>query len=582
MDFNAPSVPSLATDDAVKVDSMVVAARVVGAYMKVFKTSLEDVKSQAPSSTNFRPLLLSGVIMARLACTAAEAGDLLAAITSENLSTLLAPPPPPSALPRETLSAECFSATTKVPAIRRALEEGVRSLQKTADPINNTYETFWLTLRDRVCQAVVVRSPPTIEQFRLLVQSALHPFKRSVEAGRNDDLLARLKQDIKTIGPAAEWQPAVIAFWYGLTIEDVLKHVGEELDGHASSWPCAIYFGTATTWGTGAGGGPWIMADLENENGLFSGGATGNDAADLSITSRFVTAVVEGEPGTWAIRDGDAASGALSTFYSGARLNVARYNPMHKEGPIILGIGGDNSNGAQGTFYDSEGAMTSGYPTDATENLVQANIVAAKYAVTSLVSGPAISVGSAVLYIVSNGGPDTFDPTALFNNDTTFLRAEGKSQASTCMHSGISFHFNSKLRVGESDLHSTYGRRAFISACEKPPKKTQHRQALRTFRDVLYDWDHLELDPGLSRCNPFGLTSLSRAAALVARPSQLLAQLAAALASKLTGQSTRPPSPASEANNATSPPRARVPQQRIFSCDSAYAVPSAVTVFESR
>lgn len=63
---------------------------------------------------------------------------------------------------------------------------------------------------------------------------------------------------------------------------------------------------------------------------------------------------------------------------------------MSKEGAIILGIGGDNSNGAQGTFY--EGVMTSGYPSDATENSVQANIVAAKYAVTSLTSGPAVSL----------------------------------------------------------------------------------------------------------------------------------------------------------------------------------------------
>jgi len=51
---------------------------------------------------------------------------------------------------------------------------------------------------------------------------------------------------------------------------------------------------------------------------------------------------------------------------------------MSKEGAIVLGIGGDNSNGAAGTFY--EGAMTSGYPSDATENAVQANLVAAKYA----------------------------------------------------------------------------------------------------------------------------------------------------------------------------------------------------------
>jgi hypothetical protein len=50
---------------------------------------------------------------------------------------------------------------------------------------------------------------------------------------------------------------------------------------------------------------------------------------------------------------------------------------MKKEGAIILGIGGDNSHGSAGTFY--EGVMTSGYPSDATENAVQANIVAAGY-----------------------------------------------------------------------------------------------------------------------------------------------------------------------------------------------------------
>jgi hypothetical protein len=72
---------------------------------------------------------------------------------------------------------------------------------------------------------------------------------------------------------------------------------------------------------------------------------------------------------------GNAQSGGLTTGYSGPR--PAGYYPMNKEGAIILGIGGDNSNFAQGTFY--EGVMTSGYPSDATENAVQANIVAARY-----------------------------------------------------------------------------------------------------------------------------------------------------------------------------------------------------------
>jgi hypothetical protein len=137
----------------------------------------------------------------------------------------------------------------------------------------------------------------------------------------------------------------------------------------------AIYFGNIKVWGYGAGNGPWVMADLEN--GLYSGVNTGYNANDPSVNHRYLTAIIKGEPNHWAIRGGNAQSGDVSTFYSGVRPNVAGYNPMHKEGAIILGIGGDNSKGAAGTFY--EGVMTSGYPSDATENAVQANIVAAGY-----------------------------------------------------------------------------------------------------------------------------------------------------------------------------------------------------------
>ena len=118
------------------------------------------------------------------------------------------------------------------------------------------------------------------------------------------------------------------------------------------------------------------MADLEN--GLFSGSNPGVNPNDPTITFRFVTAIVKGRPNHWAIRGGDATSGGLLTFFNGPRPSVPGYNPMSKEGAIILGIGGDNSNGAQGTFY--EGVMTTGYPTQKTEGRVQADIVAAKYA----------------------------------------------------------------------------------------------------------------------------------------------------------------------------------------------------------
>jgi hypothetical protein len=95
------------------------------------------------------------------------------------------------------------------------------------------------------------------------------------------------------------------------------------------------------------------------------------------LTTPFVTAMVKGYAGGFALKGGDAQSGVLKTMYSGARPTAAGYNPMKKQGAIILGIGGDNSNGSAGTFF--EGCMTSGDPPDAADDAVQANIVAAGY-----------------------------------------------------------------------------------------------------------------------------------------------------------------------------------------------------------
>merc|ERR1712050_394422 len=80
-------------------------------------------------------------------------------------------------------------------------------------------------------------------------------------------------------------------------------------------------------------------------------------------------------PGHWAIKGGDAQNGNLQVYWDGRR--APGYAPMKKQGAIILGIGGDNSDGAVGTFY--EGVMTSGYSSDVTDDAVQANIVAAGY-----------------------------------------------------------------------------------------------------------------------------------------------------------------------------------------------------------
>ncbi|GLW25005.1 alpha-N-arabinofuranosidase [Microbispora amethystogenes] len=148
-----------------------------------------------------------------------------------------------------------------------------------------------------------------------------------------------------------------------------------QTDGQADSPAImeTVYFGANKQWGYGAGAGPWIMADLEW--GLFSGVNAGyNNLA--SINHRFVTAMVKGEPNHWAIRGGNAQSGGLTNYFDGRRPNG--YNPMKKEGAILLGIGGDNSVSGRGTFF--EGVLTSGYPSAATEDAVQANIAAAGYA----------------------------------------------------------------------------------------------------------------------------------------------------------------------------------------------------------
>jgi non-reducing end alpha-L-arabinofuranosidase len=140
----------------------------------------------------------------------------------------------------------------------------------------------------------------------------------------------------------------------------------------------AVYFGNIRVWGFGSGNGPWIMGDLEN--GLYSGSNAGLNSGDPTTNYRFTTAMVEGSTSNqWAILGGNAQSGALATDFSGTR--PSGYYPMKKQGAIILGTGGDNSDGADGTWY--EGVMTSGEPSAATEAAVQANIVAAGYSSSS-------------------------------------------------------------------------------------------------------------------------------------------------------------------------------------------------------
>jgi non-reducing end alpha-L-arabinofuranosidase len=140
----------------------------------------------------------------------------------------------------------------------------------------------------------------------------------------------------------------------------------------------AIYFGTSCWFGGCSGSGPWVQADLEY--GLFPGGSSSWNPSQVSFTSKYVTAMLKNNGTTvFAIKGGNAQIGSLTTLWNGAL--PSGYNPMRKEGAIILGSGGDccatNTNQSAGTFY--EGAIVSGYPSDATDDAVQANIIAAGY-----------------------------------------------------------------------------------------------------------------------------------------------------------------------------------------------------------
>jgi hypothetical protein len=140
----------------------------------------------------------------------------------------------------------------------------------------------------------------------------------------------------------------------------------------------AIYFGTSCWFGGCSGSGPWVQADLEY--GLFPGGSSTWNPKQVAFPSKYVTAMLKND-GTskFALKGGNAQSGNLTTLWDGAL--PRGYSPMKKQGAIVLGSGGDccarNTNLSLGTFY--EGAIVSGYPSDATDGSIQGNLTAAGY-----------------------------------------------------------------------------------------------------------------------------------------------------------------------------------------------------------
>ena len=204
----------------------------------------------------------------------------------------------------------------------------------------------------------------------------------------------------------------------------------------------AVYWGNSKGWGHGAGSGPWVMADLEN--GLWAGNEKVGPGMNPAPNAAYVTAMVKGNSGNqFALLGGDATAGKLTKLYEGVRPNG--YHPMKKQGAIILGIGGDNSDWAVGTFY--EGVMTQGYASDATDAAVQANIVAAGYGKPT---PPAPKSGK---YSLVDG--DNFCYETIYTDDN-YMKKGWKSGACAAMFNKVVSTSHETICKGHSEENIKY------------------------------------------------------------------------------------------------------------------------------
>ena len=209
------------------------------------------------------------------------------------------------------------------------------------------------------------------------------------------------------------------------------------------------YFGNANVWFHGPGTGPWVMTDQENNLvGCSNFPSTSKICQNLpNVDFRFTTAMAKGDStaagtlGNWESQAANAQQGPLATMFSGQRVDQT-YAPMRKQGGIVLGNGGDNSNGAQGTFY--EGVMTAGFPSDATDAAVQANIVAAQYNVQQLSLTPATETVHPV-------GLQTFTPGSKQQSTLTFTNTSSSTLKSVKLQLSVPPGWKSKLVGSETD-----------------------------------------------------------------------------------------------------------------------------------
>jgi hypothetical protein len=144
------------------------------------------------------------------------------------------------------------------------------------------------------------------------------------------------------------------------------------------AWPCGHGSKKNEDWAVKGATIPSLQPNTPfcvGAAGTSVGAATKLDsctAPSASFTIGFTKAA--GSKGTIVQK----SSGLCLTVSTGdAPSGLPGYQPMKKKGAIILATGGDNSNGAQGCFY--EGIMATGIASEATDEAIQANIVATQY-----------------------------------------------------------------------------------------------------------------------------------------------------------------------------------------------------------
>ena len=115
----------------------------------------------------------------------------------------------------------------------------------------------------------------------------------------------------------------------------------------------ALNISSITAWGTGAGSGPWVMADLEY--GHLRAEQLCEEPKRPEPVERVRHRGAEKQRNDGVHASGrQCASGSLTTYYKGAL--PAGWSPMKKQGAMVLGSGGDccatNNNLSDGTFYE--------------------------------------------------------------------------------------------------------------------------------------------------------------------------------------------------------------------------------------